>query len=103
MQLEVVDCDLEFQAAAGETKRGVTELRGSEMTLCVVGGSSAFTGNAHKVSVQFAVGVFVVEQGNSIRAGCKPVKSQTPRRPEAADWVRTRTLLASFGKPSADE
>ncbi len=67
-QLVVVDCDLEFQAATGETKRGVIELRWAEMALCVVGGSRAFTGNAHKVSVQFAVGVFVVEHGNRISA-----------------------------------
>src|SRR5258708_2566120 len=35
-QLEVVDCDLELQAAARETKRGVTELRRAEMALGVV-------------------------------------------------------------------
>jgi hypothetical protein len=38
------------------------------MAFCIVGGAHAFAGNTHKVCVQFAVGVFVVEYGQGISA-----------------------------------
>lgn len=38
------------------------------MALGIVGSTYAFTRNAHKVGVQFAVGILVVEDGDSISA-----------------------------------
>lgn len=38
------------------------------MAFCIVGGAHSFTGDSHKVCVQFAVGVFVVEYGHGISA-----------------------------------
>jgi len=37
------------------------------MTFCVVGGPHALTGYSHKVRIQFAVGILVVENRHRIR------------------------------------
>ena len=47
-------------------KRSGLEFRRTEMAFRIVGSTDAFPRNPHKVGVQFAVGILVVEDGNGI-------------------------------------
>src|SRR5262252_3252178 len=59
--LEVVDRDLQIQPAARKTKSGGLELRGPEMTFCIIRCPDPFTRDSHKIRIQFAVGILVVK------------------------------------------
>ena len=60
---------MQIETTACKSERSIVKFRGAVMTFCVVRRPYPFSGNSDEISVQLAVGVFIVEYRHSIGTG----------------------------------